>query len=221
MPKCLALAVLVLALGLALPAFAGDIVDMPTGNMVAPRHVELNYIYWDVEFGPSPAPQVIHIGEVFVGVTDWLEVDGIVADVDNDKTYARANVYARMLPETPKSPSLIVGCTNVTGADVPGGAKNDPSPFVLTAYNIHTPEGRPSLLDPLVRVHFAVGTQYHGKSPFGGVQMLIGPNIGLAAFSYQGQGAYMAAYRVNKMAEVRAGFKNNDPFYSLGLFFDW
>ena len=212
---------LVVAVGLAVPVFAGDIVDMPTGNMVAPNHAEFNYIFWDVDFGPSPAPQNIHIFEGFVGVTDWLELDGIVASVDNDKTYARANAYVRLLAERPDRPSLIVGATNLTGADVPGGASDEPSPFFVSSYNIHVPAGPPSLKDPLIRMHFAWGTQYHGKTPFGGVQMLITPKLGLAAFNYQGEGAYMAAYQINKMACVRAGWKANDPFYSFGLNFNW
>jgi hypothetical protein len=221
MPKSFALVVLVLAVGLALPVFAGDAVDVPTGNMVAPRHVEINYIYWDVDFGPSPAPQQIHIGEVFVGITDWLEVDGIVAEVDNDKTYARANVYARLQSETPDRPSIILGCVNVTGADVPGGYSSQPSPFLLGAYNLHLPEGPPSFSDPLVRAHFGWGVHYNTGWPFGGIQMMLTPKLGVAAFAYQGRGNYMVAYQANKLLSLRVGIKNSDPFYSAGLFFDW
>jgi hypothetical protein len=221
MPKTLGLVVLVVALGLALPALAGDIVDMPTGNMVAPRHFEFNYIYWDVDFGPAPAPQFVSIYEAFVGVTDWLELDAIVSDVDNDKTYVWANAYMRLVPEKPNTPSLIVGLTNVSGADVPGGLSDDPSPFILAAYNIHTPAGAPSLNDPLLRLHVALGGGYHMARPFGGLQMMVTPHLGFGIFSYQGQGAYMAALRPIPQLELRAGFKNNDPFYSAGWFMNW
>jgi len=236
MPKILGLAVLVLALGLALPALAGDIVDMPTGNMVAPDHAEFNYIYWDVDFSPRNGdpnpervstqaiggpPEFIHIFEAFVGVTDWLELDAIVANVDHDKTYVRANAYLRVIPEKPNTPSLIFGVTNVTGSPVPGGLNDNPSPFVISAYNIHVPAGPPSLNDPLLRIHFAWGGGYHMNKPFGGLQMMVTPQLGFGLFSYQGQGAYMVAYRPIRQLELRAGYKNSDPFYSAGYFLDW
>jgi len=210
---------LVVAVGLAIPAFAGDIVDMPTGNMVAPKHVELNYIYWDLETPPGPAPDCVNIFEGFVGVTDWAELDVIVSDVENDDTYVKFNAYCRLLPEGPKKPSLIVGATNLFGSDWPDNSNI--SPFVLSAYNLLTPAGPPKWNDPLVRAHLAYGWEAHGERFFGGVQFLVTPQLGGAIFNYQAQPAYIAVYRPYKTWELRAGYKNGDPFYSLGAFLGW
>jgi len=210
---------LFLALGLMGLAWAGDIVDMPTGNLVAPHNFEVNYIYWDVDFGPKPAPQYIHIFEGFVGVTDWLELDAIVADVHNDDTYVKLNAYVRVLPESPSQPSLIVGATNLTASDWPGN--DNISPFVLTAYNLNTPKAAPSLQDPLVRLQLGYGWEAHEEKFFGGLQFMCTPQFGGAIFNYQGAPAYIAVYRPVKEWELRIGFKDSDPFYSLGYFGKW
>ncbi|MBU0611599.1 MAG: hypothetical protein KKI08_27220 [Armatimonadetes bacterium] len=210
---------LIAVMVLAAPAIAGDIVDMPTGNMVAPNHAEINYIFWDLDTPPGPAPDYIHIFEGFVGVTDWAELDVIVADVENDDTYVKFNGYVRVLPEGPNKPSLIVGATNLFASDWPGN--DEFSPFVLSSYNLMTPAGPPKLSDPLVRLHLAYGWEANGDQFFGGVQFLVTPKLGGAVFNYQDQPAYVAVYRPTKTWELRAGFKEGDPFYSAGAFLDW
>ncbi len=210
---------LIVVMGFAIPAFAGDIVDMPTGNMVAPNHAEINYIYWDLDTPPGPAPDCLNIFEGFVGVTDWAELDVIVADVENDDTYTKVNGYARLINEGPKQPSLIVGATNILGSEWPGNSNF--SPFVLSAYNLLTPAGPPKWNDPLVRAHLAYGWEAHGEKFFGGIQFLVTPQLGGAVFNYQDQPSYVAVYRPVKQWELRAGYKEGTPFYSLGAFLDW
>lgn len=219
MRKALVLTMLVVALGLALPAMAGDVVDMPTGNMVPPGSWEFNYIFWDLDTPPGPAPDHINIFEGFFGVTDWLELDAIVADVENDDTYVKFNAYGRVIPETPKHPGLIFGVTNFTGNDWPGN--DNPSPFILSSFNLHVPAGPPDWSDPLVRAHLAYGWEFHEEKLFGGLQFLFQPWLGGAIFSYQGDPSYVIVVRPKKLYELRAGWKDEQPFYSLGLFGEW
>lgn len=217
MPKALGL-LLIAALGMAVPALAGDVVDMPTGNMVSPDHWEFNYIFWDLDLPPG-APQNMNIFEGFAGITDWLELDAIGADVEGDDFYTKFNAYVKVLPEKPDRPSLILGVTNFTGNDWPGN--DDPSPFILGAYNIHVPEGPPSFNDPVVRLHAAYGTGAHADRFFGGFQFLFKPWLGAAIFNYQGNPSYVVVVKPGKKYELRAGWKDSDPFYSVGFFGTW
>jgi len=219
MSKLMVALALIVAVGLAVPAFAGDIVDMPTGNMVAPKHAEINYIFWDLDTPPG-APDFINIYEGFVGVTDWLELDAIVADVDKDQTYCKFNAYASLIKEAgPRKPSLIVGATNLTSSAWPGNSNF--SPFILSACNLLVPAGPPKLTDPLVRAHLAYGWEAHQERFFGGIQVLVSPQLGGAVFSYQNAPAYVLVYRPCKRWELRGGWKDAQPFGSLGAFLDW
>jgi hypothetical protein len=220
MSKLIAVVALIVAVGLAVPAFAGDVVDMPTGNMVAKDNLELNYIYWDLEAPVPAAPDYIHIGEAFLGITDWLELDAIVADVEGVDTFIKFNAYARIINEGgPLKPSVILGATNFTGSNWPGN--DDASPFILSACNLLVPSGPPKFTDPLVRAHLAWGTEAHGDRVFGGLQFLVTPQLGGAVFVYQNDMSYVGVYRPFKQWEFRAGFKDTDPFYSVGGFFGW
>lgn len=216
----LLLAVLVLGvMGLVMPAWAGDILAVPTGNMVRPYNYEFNYIYWQFD-NPPGAPQAAHIFENFVGVTDRLELDVIDMHLQGMKDYTEINAYYSLIPETATRPSLIVGVNNLFGSDWPGN--DNVSPFVLSSYNILMPKGGPpSLTNPVVRLHAAYGWQANGDDPFGGVQILVHPKLGFAAFNYCRQPAYMAAYQATKTTALRAGWKNGTPFGSLGLYLDF
>jgi hypothetical protein len=217
--------VAVALVGLVLPALAGDIVDMPTANSVAPRHVETNYIHWDLSNPVYEVRSAVHGGpprfadiyEVFVGVMDRVELDVDVADLENVKTFTEANLYLTAIRETGDHPSLIVGATNILGNDWTDG-KDKISPFALSAYNIHLPEGPPTPNDPLVRLHLGWGDEYH-QGWFGGVQFLFVPRFGAAAFSYQGQPAYMGTVNFGRRFELTYGTKNGDPFYRGGFNF--
>ena len=120
----------VIALALAAPLFAGDIVSMPTGNTVQPGKVELNAIWWNLPPTSGPADNVM-VGELFVGIIDRVELDLLYADVKDDvvfgpgidviDNYFEANLYVTLLKEDATHPSLIVGATNVFGSDWIGG----------------------------------------------------------------------------------------------------
>ncbi len=216
----------IVALALAAPAFAGDIVAMPTGNTVAPRNVELNAILW--ERPPSQGPgDYITIGEVFIGVTDWLELDVVYADVKDVDSYMEVNLYGTVLKEKPNFPSLIVGVTNVLGQDwLPGAAKfagtgDDPSFFAVSSYNLLVPPGPPSWTEPLIRLHLGWGTGWHDEELFGGAQFLVDPKLGGAILSYKSMPAYVATWKPLDWLEVTYGALDGRPVYRLGGFLSW
>lgn len=216
MRKFVVLVALIVAVGLAVPAFAGDIIAMPTGNMMSAQTVELNYIRWQNFAGPNDA----NIYEAFVGVTDWFELDVLHFDPVQDLpggSDTEVNAYLRLIKESPKHPSLIVGATNILGENWLG--TDDAAAFVVGAYNISCPAGAPTFNDPLVRMHLGWGDKFHGDRWFGGIQMLVTPRLGLAAFNYQGEPSYLGVYTVSKTLELRGGWKNGTPFYSAGLDF--
>lgn len=213
------LLVVTLMLGLSLPVWAGDIVDMPTGNMVKAGHYEFNYIYWDLDTPPGPAPNQAQIFENFIGVTDWLEVDVNIMDLQGVDTYTSVNAYLKLRPETEDWCSLIVGATNVLGSKWP--TDDRVSPFVLTAYNLMVPQGGPpSFKNPLLRLHLGYGSKYH-DGMFGGFQGLIHPKVGFAVLNYQHQPSYMVTLIPGRSLEVTLGTKNGDPFARLGYFGSW
>jgi hypothetical protein len=229
------LALLVASASLAL---AGDVVAMPTGNPLAPNTAEINYIYWDTEAINTPAGTVrdfINIGEVFVGITDWLELDYLYVApqgwdrVANQDHVDELNAYFTVVKERPGKPSLILGATNITGsAWLPSTQRPDPaygddrlSPFAVSACNVLMPEGPPTWKDPLVRLHLGYGTRWHESRFFGAAQVLLDPKYGFGIFNYQGQPAYLAAYMPYPNLELHAGWDHGDPVYHLGYFFSW
>jgi hypothetical protein len=218
-----------------IPAIAGDIVSMPTGNMVKPHNVELNYIYWSLP--KTHGAGLSHVGEVFVGVCDRLELDvdyvhmtnGFPNHVDPTgkptsfkKDVAEVNAYFRVFDETADHPSLIVGATNLTASTfLPSSQRptgdSRVSPFAIGAYNIHLPKaGPPTWSDPVVRLHLAYGTGYHEKQFFGGAQVLFTPQIGAAWFNYTGQNAVVGVYNLNNKLQARVGRFYRGTFGSLG-----
>lgn len=215
MKTLIAIVVLIVVATMAVPAFAGDCVAVPTGNMLAPRTAELNYIRWQ-DIGPDVHANVY---EAFVGVTDWLELDAIHFDPTKGDSRTEANIYVRAVKETADHPSLILGATNFTASKWVDG-KEQASFFALAAYNIHVPAGPPSLNDPLVRLHLAWGDNYHAGY-FGALQMQLHPAFGAAVFNYQGQPAYVGVLDVVKNVPLRAGWKNGTPFYSAGYDFSF
>jgi len=221
-----ALIVAVVAVVMAAPAFAGDIVAMPTGNMVAPHNVELNGIWWEQAASEGPG-DYITIGEAFIGVVDRIELDVIYADVKDVDSYTEVNLYGTVLKETAQTPSLIVGVTNLLGADwLPGAAKypgtdDDMSVFALSSYNLLAPQGPPSLQHPLVRVHLGWGSGWHDDEFFGGVQFLVHPKLGGAILNYKSMPAYMLTCKPLDSVEATVGYLGGDVFYRVGGFLTW
>lgn len=163
-------------LGVALAAHAGDVVSMPTGNVVQPNHAEFNYIFWDLEKvrvtvadGNDTTGEVsrngitrtirdhAHVYELFVGAAQNLEVDVLHVDLQGIDKFTEVNAYYTLLPETPEKPSLVLGVTNLFGSNwlpsedrpfKPGDYSGDDrvSPFVLGAYNLRAPQEGPPTL---------------------------------------------------------------------------
>jgi len=216
-------------------AFAGDTVFMPTGNQVAKGNFEYNFIFVDFdEPGAKPAgvsarngsggpPDWGMIHEFFFGVTDRLEVDVDVLDLDNAGAKVEINPYFTFVKETADRPSFIVGAYNIFQADMPLGPKPDErvSPFCLSAYNIFAPDAAPSLSDPLIRGHLGWGTGQHDSDFFGGMQFLVSPKIGGAVYTHHGDMAYIGVYKPCNKLELRGGTLGGDPWGSFGLYATW
>lgn len=226
---------LLLALGLlglsASLALAGDIVAMPTGNMMPARTASLGYIYWNTEGQNVPGLGTIggvtNVVELFYGVTDRLELDYLWIQPEGwgrlpgtDSSMSELNVYyAAVKEKTGEHPSLIVGATNVTGNKwLPSSSRPNPprfddrvSAFILSSYNVLEPAGPPSWAHPLVRLHLGWGDNWHVNRYFGGVQMMLSPKYGLAVLNYQGQPSYLGAWMPLQGLELNAGWSKGDP----------
>lgn len=210
-------------------ALAGDIVAMPTGNMMPAKTLSLGYIYWNTEAISTPAGKVrdfMNVGEVFVGVTDRLELDYLVIQpqgwgkVANDSVLHELNLYYQAINERPgKHPSLVVGATNLTANNwLPSKGRPNPavgddriSPFALAAYTIRTPvAGPPTWVDPVMRLHLGWGSGWHDNIWFGAAQVMWTPEIGMAILNYQGQPAYLGAWMPLPGLEIHGGWDHGE-----------
>ncbi len=186
MQKVLITLTLALCVGVA---FAADIVTMPTANQLKKGEVEVAAYYLNLDLPPA-APQNVWYQTLYVGVTDWLELDLHRADVDNDKV---SNVFvasAKVLSETATMPDVVIGARNITGertTNNPAVANlsEDTSFFVSAAKTFFLSEpGAP----PLARMHLSYGNadwtllgEPRHNGFFGGAQVLVTPQIGAVA----------------------------------------
>lgn len=208
----------------AAPSFAGDIVFTPTGNMVKDGAFEFNYILWS--FDNPPGPDHMSIYEFFFGLDEHLEIDIDILSPDPGTAEGTVNVYVPVILETPNRPSLIIGTYNLFANGLPLGPVPDDrvSPFVLTAYNLHAPDGPPSLKDPLLRAHLGYGWGLHDMTPFGGLQFLVDPHFGGAVLNHSGDPAYMATFipcPEKHDWEITIGTLAGEEFYRVGWFHTW
>jgi hypothetical protein len=203
----------IVAIALAAPVFAGDIVAMPTGNMVAPGDLELNAIYWNM--APGGSTNDLEVGEAFVGVMKRVELDVLHARQRDADNYTEVNGYLRLIDETASHPSLIVGATNLLEADWLQGS-DQASFFAVSSFNLAAPEAI-TAQTPLVRLHVGYGNEFHGDKLFGGLQFMVTPKVGGAVFNYQGNMQYMVTVKPCKRVEATAGVIDGDAFYRLGI----
>ncbi|MCX7598219.1 MAG: hypothetical protein N2512_05055 [Armatimonadetes bacterium] len=199
-------------------AWAKDIVSMPESTMMKPSEVELAYIYWDTDI-----PEHANVGELFIGLTDRIELDVIHVDLScpvNDSV-TEANLYVKLLDEVPgKQPTLVVGATNITGADwLPSEEAGPPdgdrriSPFLVAGYTIRPPKlGPPSWNDPAVRLQLGVGANYHEDKPFGILQIAFTPHIVAAIQNYQGSPGYLVGFESGKGWGIHVGTLGDNPW---------
>lgn len=182
-----ALIAVALVMATACCALADDIVTMPTANQLKAGEVDVAGYYLKLDM-PTGAPQHVNYGTIYVGVTDKLEVDGHVAEVDNDKRSAVLVASYKVLGETQALPDLVVGCRNLTGARTTNnpmiaGKSEDRSYFVSAAKTFFMNPAQPG--PPLVRVHLSLGTEdwtllgeKRHDGLFGGLQFLFRPDLG-------------------------------------------
>ncbi|MHB9134618.1 MAG: hypothetical protein ACYDBB_26390 [Armatimonadota bacterium] len=172
---------------LAACAWAADIVTMPTANQLKQGEIDVAYYYLALDL-PDGAPQSVHYQTLYVGLTDWLEVDAHRADVDKDKTSVVLVGSIKLLSESPTKPDLVIGVRNFTGTATtnnPMGleASKDASYYITAAKTFFLQPAKPG--PPLVRVHLGLGTEDNTllgesrhKGLFGGLQALFVPTVG-------------------------------------------
>lgn len=188
MQRLCAIFALVLCAGIVL---AADIVTMPTANQLKKGEVEVAAYYLDLKKAAPAAPAFVNYETLYVGVTNWLEVDVHQANVDRDKNSTVFVGSVKLLSETPTLPDVVVGARNFTGAQT----TNAPVPSKLTSYFVCTAKtffkDKPG--PPLVRLHLSYGTddwtllaEDRHNGFFGGMQFLLTPQIG-AVGEYDGQ----------------------------------
>jgi len=191
--------VAVLAL-LATTAFAGDIVTMPTANQLRAGEVDVAYYILNLDdvCGPSGMVEEVKAQTVYVGITDWLEVDAHRYDPDVGKTDTIMNATVLLRREDANGPDVVVGVRDIAGnmGGAPGTAPRM-SYHISMARTINPPIAGPPK-GPIFRVHASLGTkdvtllgEKRHQGAFGGLQVLARPSypqIGLIAL-YDGQDA--------------------------------
>lgn len=208
-----ALIAVAVALMLAAPVLAGDIIGIPTGNTVAPGDLELNAIY--LNSGPRGGDGDLEIGEAFVGIMDRVELDAIHVRERGGDNYTEVNGYLTVVKETATHPSLIVGATNLFESDWLRGS-DEISWFAVSSFNLATPEVI-TPATPFVRLHLGYGENFHLDRAFAGIQFKTAPNFGGAVFTYAKNMHYMLTWAPCKRAELSAGVIDGDAFYRLGI----
>lgn len=169
-------------------AVADDIVTMPTANQLKAGQVDVAAYYLKLEMPLAAQPQHVNYETVYVGITDRLELDAHIADVDNDRTSTVLVGSYKLLGETKELPDLVVGCRNLTGtATTNNPAIHDRSEkrsyFVSAAKTFFANPAQPG--PPLVRAHLSLGTEdwtllgeVRHRGVFGGLQFLFKPELG-------------------------------------------
>jgi hypothetical protein len=175
--------VLVLAGGCA---FADDIVTMPTANQLKAGEVDAAVYHLSLDF-PLGYPQSVEYQTLYVGITDWLEIDAHRADVDGDEDATVLVGSVKVLSETAVLPDVVVGCRNIgETATTKGPARKkseDRSYFISTAKTVFVNPAAPG--PPLYRVHLSYGSpdwtllgDRRHDGFFGGLQLRFTPYLG-------------------------------------------
>ena len=179
------LAIAALCIACAASVFAADIVTVPTANQLKAGEFDVAAYYMALDL-PAGAPDWMHVETLYYGVTDDLEIDLHAFQVDKpaDVSYVVAIATYRLLPETPKTPIVVIGGRNLTGTDAGGGCDN--RSWYLSAAKTLNPPGPGGPKWPIVRLHLSVGTadntiggRNRHEGIFGGVQLRLAPQVGL------------------------------------------
>jgi len=181
---------------LATTAFAADIVTLPTANQLKAGEVDVAYYILSLD-GTAPLEEV-KIQTLYLGITDWLEVDAHRYDYDlaglDTDTIINATILLRR--EDANGPDVVIGARDIAGNMGPPGLACT-SYHISIARTLNPPVGGPPK-GPIFRVHASVGTKDYTllgekrhEGAFGGLQILARPSypqIGLIAL-YDGQDA--------------------------------
>jgi len=212
---------------------------MPEVDMMGPGELETAYIYWDLEDIVLPNGAVVrdyaHVYEFFLGITDRLELDVIhinlqgsvstpFGDPLSDKT--EINAYFKLLDETPTSPAITVGATNITSNDwLPStdrtGVDGDyrVSPFVTMAKTLRAPKGGPpDWNNPAIRLQVGFGGNFHEDKPFGILQFAFTPNVVAGVQNYQGKLGWLVGW-TQKPWGIHVGGLSSDNW--IHVYYDW
>lgn len=165
--------------------------------------------------------------KLFTGVTDRLNLDVVNLNIRDAADHTIVNAHYRVLDETPRSPSLTVGVGNLTASDWLGGTQyggdsdnDNPYGFGVLSYTaLRSP--RPSLQQPIVRVHVGWGTGFHNEDLFGQVQFKVHPRVGGFVQSYRNLYATGLTWQAGDDLAVSAGLMDDEPWYRLGTWIDW
>ena len=205
---------------------ADDIVTMPTANQLKAGEVDVAAYHISLDF-PLGAPQWIEYQTLYVGVTDWLEIDAHRAMVDGDETSTVLVGTVKLLSETPTLPDVVVGCRNIGGTPTTNSPlrekSKDQSYFISTAKTFFVNPAAPG--PPLFRVHLSVGTpdwtlfnDRRHDGIFGGLQLLLQPEVGLVA-QHDGEDIITALTYMPKNSGLTLKVGSFGPHYWAGLAF--
>lgn len=176
-------------------ACADDIVTMPTANQLKQGEVDIAAYHLSLDF-PTPMPQSVEYQTLYIGVTDWLEIDAHHANVDNDKESTVLVASAKLLSETNVLPDVVVGCRNLGGTATTNNPalkekSEDRSYYLCAAKTFFCNPLKPG--PPLFRAHLGFGTPDYTllgdrrhDGVFGGLQILLKPTLGMVA-EYDGE----------------------------------
>jgi len=175
---------------------ADDIVSMPTANQLKRGEVDLAGYHMSLDNPPVGLPQSAEYQTLYIGLTDWLEIDAHHVALDNNKESTVLVASVKVLSETNALPDVVVGCRNLGGTATLETAwwttpelidkTKDRSYFLSTAKTFFCNPLKPG--PPLFRVHLSVGTpdwtlmgDRRHDGVFGGLQMLFSPTMGAVA----------------------------------------
>jgi hypothetical protein len=184
--KHLVFALLVaLVLGAAAAAFAADIVTCPTANQLKAGEVDLAAYYLFLDM-PSGTPQFVRVQTLYVGITDRLELDAHRYDQDLAMPETMWIASYKIASETATCPDIVLGARDL--ADDSGSMPHKTSYYVSAAKTLNPPAPGEAPDLPIWRLHLSFGSadpsllgEDRHDGIFGGIQVLITPEIGAIA----------------------------------------
>lgn len=213
------------------PVWAMDSLNMPTGNFQPAGRSELNFILVTqprrANMQGNTKIDDMYYTKLFTGITDRLNLDIVNLNIKDAAEHTIVNAYFRVLDETPERPAVTVGVSNLTGSDWLGGtqyggdSENDnPYVFAVLSYTA-LKSRRPSLTEPVVRLHVGWGDGFHDEKLFGQVQFRVHPRVGGFVQSYRELYAVGLTWFASDGIAVSSGLMDDEAWYRLGTWIEW